>query len=502
MSVKRNNYLELGLYFVFFVLFSIIMFFSPHTVDDTFYDHLNLSNFFDILHFSAGYGNGRVFGNMLGIYLCKTRIGASIIRSLMVSLLIFFIDRILILLCNGKRMFVIISLLILTVGSKIFGQAYSWISAFSNYFSPVLITAICVYLILKHFNEEKINKILLIFVFVIGCAGQLFSENSSLNSFLIAIMLLIFCIKEKKNLYLSLAYFLSTGLGAFIMIILRQFCKDDRSPYYSVDSYHQNLNGIKDLIYRIVLNTARYLKWFSQCKGLLFVIAIVGIIIILNSNMNLLKKIISTIGLCTYPAFCMLYSWSNNFKNENAVLYYAAVSAVLFFLYFISLIIIGLSFDKKIRFTYFGIFVYSIVISAYLLILSPISSRCFFYTYCCLVVLTIFMIKQIKHIEYSMFKCLEIGVIGIIAVYFIYLIPLYININSMNNKVNSYIEYQVKNGNKTVEICNLTNTDYFHHSIASSRLGYTYYIEKAMDVEFVIIDQSEWLTKYDEQYLE
>lgn len=87
------------------------------------------------------------------------------------------------------------------------------------------------------------------------------------------------------------------------------------------------------------------------------------------------------------------------------------------------------------------------------------------------------------------FKILKSVVLGMFA----FLIPLYANIAVMNNQVNEYIDYQLKQGEKAVYVCLLTNTDYFHHSYASARLGYTYYHEEPNDVNFMLIEQGSWL---------
>ena len=90
------------------------------------------------------------------------------------------------------------------------------------------------------------------------------------------------------------------------------------------------------------------------------------------------------------------------------------------------------------------------------------------------------------------FKALNAVVVGIFA----FLIPLYANITVMNNQVNEYIDYQIEQGKKSVYICVLTNTDYFHHSYAVDRLGYDHYRKVPKDVEFVIIAQNSWLDYY------
>ena len=63
-----------GFYALFFVLFALVMYSSPHTVDDAYYDYLNITNLHKMIHFSAGYGNGRVLGNLLAIVLCKSQL--------------------------------------------------------------------------------------------------------------------------------------------------------------------------------------------------------------------------------------------------------------------------------------------------------------------------------------------------------------------------------------------------------------------------------------------
>lgn len=86
-------------YVLFFVLFAAVMYFSPHTVDDAYYDYLNLTSPYKILHFAAGYGNGRVLGNLLAVILCKSQLFAAVFRSASVCGLVYFIVR----LVNGKK---------------------------------------------------------------------------------------------------------------------------------------------------------------------------------------------------------------------------------------------------------------------------------------------------------------------------------------------------------------------------------------------------------------
>lgn len=127
-----------GFYALFFLLFALVMYFSPHTVDDAYYDYLNITNLHNMIHFSAGYGNGRVLGNLLAVVLCKSQLFSAIFRSASVCAMVYFLVR-LVDDKKGHTELLTASITVLTVGvdGLFFGEVYSWISGFSNYIPPM-----------------------------------------------------------------------------------------------------------------------------------------------------------------------------------------------------------------------------------------------------------------------------------------------------------------------------------------------------------------------------
>lgn len=496
---KRKNISSIIFYILFFIFFSIIMLLSPHSVDDTYYDYLNMTDFFDILHFSAGYGNGRVLGNLFAVYLCKSSITSAIVRGLTVTLIIYFITKITTDNDSQKKITAsIVGVALIGIGAIFFGEVYAWISAFTNYSLPILAVLICIDQI-KSYNKLSISKLTLVFLF--GFSSQLFSENSSLNNFILACSVLIFCLfKNKAKIAIAFDFAASTALGVAAMVLCRLFCNDDRS-FYSSSVYSNNIN-LKSIINAVIDNSIKYTQWLSVCKILLILLSSALIITVSKSRIKNNLKLLTGLGLILYPAYSCFYSISINNSNYFEKLYYIPflISAALIAIYFVAVIYSGFLLNSKYKGKFLFAIIFAMLTAVYLLVLSPINSRCLFYTYCVMLIAVLISGKAAFEQININIKSVQCAAYGVIAVIFAFLIPIYASITLMDNKVNNYVQNQIEPGNTTVAVCRVTNTDYFHHSYYSSRLGWIYYKNEPKDIEFEEVSIDDWLKNYCQNY--
>ena len=488
-------------YVLFFVLFAAVMYFSPHTADDAYYDYLNLTSPYKILHFAAGYGNGRVLGNLLAVILCKSQLFAAVFRSASVCGLVYFIVR----LVNDKKGYnesltASVALLTVGVGGLFFGEVFSWIAGFSNYIPPMLLTLICLCVIKERsFKTDSLwIKILTVTgLLLCGSAAQLFTESNTLNAALLSLIILLYCIFRKRDkLLYSFTYLIASGIGTGVMLYARHFVHDKDGIYETVN-YSSKIDSLSNMFTNVQDIYSKFVCWLPKFFVLYIMLSIVLLIVIYKGGGHLTKnvKAFVTFSLCAYPAYSVLASVldNGNFANSKMKYLYMAFTTLLFILYIISLLVCGSLLEKKRRFIFDFLVIFALFTSAYFTVLYPVNPRCIFYSYVVFIIAFCVVfdtaLAYVKINKNIVSKILKSGVFGMFA----FLIPLYANITVMNNQVNAYIDYQVKQGEKAVYVCPLTNTDYFHHSYASARLGYTYYHEEPNDVNFMLIEQGSWL---------
>lgn len=490
MTKKRYNVV---FYILFLVFFCVAMYFCPHSVDDTYYDYLNISGFKDALHFSAGYGNGRVLGNFLALVMCKSRLFAAVFRSSVVTAIVYYITKFV----DEKNVFVTLctGLSLVGIGGLIFGEVYSWISGFANYLPPILLTLIALNFI-KYF--EKSNKPLaVIMISLCAAAVPLFNESAALNCAFLSLAVVLYCIFKQKNKFvLALVYFVSECVGVLVMLYARKNVHDKRGIYSTVD-YSSKLDSIKSIFANAWEVYQKYVLWFPKFLLLFALISVVGILIVYQSEKSRTRfsNFIGTV-LAIYPLFLIFCSASQkaDFMAQTKLLYIAVVT-VMTFLYLFCVLMLFLYIDEKQRAAYIFSFVFAVFNVGYYLVLYPVNSRATYYTYVVFTVLLAILIKNAKLRFVPKKAVASFLLAGTVAV-FAFLIPLQINIYHMDKIQREYIEYQIEQGATNVCVSKLTYTDYYHHSYYDDRLGTVFYKDKPKDVTFQEVPIESWLGYY------
>lgn len=492
IKMNRENRINGLILILFFLGFTAVLFFAPHTVDDNYYDYLNLTRFTDILKFSAGYGNGRVLGNMLGVYLCKSRTAAAVVRSGTLTLLLYFFPK---LFDNKVKSSALLctALMIIGLGSKMFGQTYSWISCFANYLPPVLAVILCLYIIKESRTVKKPAWMSFVPVIVLGYTGQLYTENSALNNCMLAFFLLVtaFFIK-KENWKLPLAFFLSTGLGGATMLALRLFCTDERGLYKDFD-YKIETRSLAGFVFS---NFNRLSWWTSQFFVLLIILLAEVLIIIKYSDPDkpVLKKLKLPVSVCFILNTAV--SLLNYIVNNKYVRGVHFITTVCFF---ICLLLLTYYLGKEKRMKYLSILIFLYISAAYPLLLNPIAVRMYFYTYMVFISIVLLLLPELTgRLSEKALKNSSRAAGAVLCAACAAIFVIQVGIYRTNIKVNDFIAQQVSSGQSEAYLCKVTRTEYFHHSYSDVRLGRTYYRNEPFDVEFINVSTDEWEKIYEE----
>ncbi len=278
---KKNYILILNIivFVIIFLSYLYIALVSEPTVDDLTYMDLDLDSFFDGLSYCLHYGNGRLLGNLFGVYLSRIYIFQIIVKAMLPCLIIILVSR----LCDFKYKFTYFlqTIMLIILPTEIFSQVISWTSGFANYIIPVLIMLVNLNLF-KYANEENVNRYKYIFFFT-GLIGQLFVEHCTVINIAISFVLMIY-LKREKNFKVKIIYpwFISSVIGAGIMYIIPKIFSSDGL----VESYRISPTIIDENGGVFVWNIQRLIpREFFQFK-ILFTIILILLILKYILNLN------------------------------------------------------------------------------------------------------------------------------------------------------------------------------------------------------------------------
>ncbi len=280
----RNNRIILFIYAFSFLTFFIVFYLTPHNVDDVTYDYLNLTNASDIFSYCAGYGNGRILGNAIACILCKSKLLNSFFRATVITLLPALIAA-LSTRKNGSNIvaYLFSMLMILAMDSQMFGYTVVWICAFANYIVPVFITLISLLLFKNIKNKEKGNSLKMVLLFTLGFITQLFSENTTVYTVILATLLIIANKVYKMERGKAGAVYLSSSLfGAGVMLYARRFIHSELGyQFQNVNNYQkvpESISSFIDIFQKSLMGTVKYISH----NFLLFAVISICFLLLIN----------------------------------------------------------------------------------------------------------------------------------------------------------------------------------------------------------------------------
>lgn len=463
-----------------FVSFFILSLFFIWTHDD--YTTVGTYSFMEAFNESVYFGNGRFLGNFFVNLLMPYRIIDKIVRTVLIGVIVVVSA----LIVDGyrKRSLLLSYLLYVGLGAEIFKQVFVWGHGFYNYVPPISLMLLSIYLLKRYYSKEEKAYLYYAPLAILGVSQQLFAENTTTISCLIALIILAYVIHNKShNKIPAIIHFSFSLLGAGLMFLAPKLL----NVADKMDDYRK-INGLSEYISNAVNNIYDLLCILSMQTILFTVISAFLLILIIKKEIYKNKLKIVLIG-----GYLLLYPLISTIGYKNQLTKLCVAVAFVFYLILITVLIIKLKLLKSDKCAMLLVTL-SIISALQLLIVKPVGGRCLLVTYSLIVLLMLILQKKIfatisdkaiRKFYYSATAC----------VILIYSVILYnfINISQLNDIRINYINEQIAEGKRTINVINIPYEYWLIAPNETYAYGYTFNQGDKDKMYFKYIDYNEYL---------
>jgi len=420
--------------------------------------------------------NGRYLGNILVIILTRSNLIKTIIISTSIIAIIYFMYS-----CFGGKdyiFYIISSLLVLLLPMSIFSQTISWVSGFCNYIPPIVLFLIYFFIIKKEFDDNIVvyKKYQIFLMIILGICMQLFMETNTIYNCIFSVFMVIYVyVKTKRIPLIHISFMTSTLLGAFIMFSNGAYS----NIYENEDSYRSVGRSFKEIIVQIYEHYFNYMnrQLFMKSFALNCILAITILLIIKicrkNNKYNLKDYIISIVSI-SYPTYLLFTIFRIDYIDkiyEKFVYFFDGLFTVLFYIALIVTIIQYIA-DTNIKLKLLLLVASIVVLTAPLLIVNPLSPRCYLNTYIFMVMLILELLNYIileLDIEFRYINIL--GAVSLFIIGLVY-INIFIDIGKAEKSRQAIVNEQLKSKEINIIIPKLPHGQYLMNANASLRSGW------------------------------
>lgn len=436
---------------IFFVLFSIWQLWVPEALDDWRWGSevgiMRLKTWFE------GY-NGRYFGDILVIVLTRLPI---VLRSMAISGIMTAMLYLIYQLTEYKILsFLICVFFVVNIPTSLMSQTYGWVSGFSNFcVSATTILGFLLYHI-SIFKERKVSKLKTGISMINAFLGSLVLENSTVYLIVLSIaFLIIYGVQYKKLHKGMLLHLIMVGIGAFWMF--------SNSAYRMAAAHTSQGTGKEIAAFELSF------EWFASALKV-YADTIINYWIMPNHLLNIVtcglilillqkrKKKGQGLFLVLFSVFLAFYIF--NFMNlgtwKDYLAWGNAAQAVIVTTYCLALAAFSAWFitDFKDKVIVQIILWSQLILMGPLIVASPIAIRCFYVTYIFFVLyLGVLLSYSIRsgflkiskgYLNTGIMMCIFFVMIGNIGVYYF--------VHGQVNDRLQYIQTQIKQGEKKIEL--------------------------------------------------
>ena len=460
--------------------------------------------------------NGRYLGNLAIILISKFKLIKMVVMAASFYLLCYIPYR-----CSGDKRLTVLAFstfMFLCMPKVVFIQVVAWASGYTNYMLPMLVV-LGYYLIVKNVFKDAPPKYSIfssVLALVLGFMGCLFMENVTIYTVVCSIALIVYTFIKFKKVYLNhIAYFVGTVIGAYTMF--------SNSAYTTIaaggDDYRSTPTGLVELVKKVLENSRSILnQFFYQNMLALIICSVLSILLVLVAYKTLSKKV-KTLSLASVfinvISLSVLYLryktdyWRFFYRSGRDIEITTVIFAFFVVLNFLSHLVNFIVAVKGETRQEAIFFLFSIpLIIAPLLVVSPVSARCFYPPYLFLhylcVILFARLIKELNVGEAGI-KVIATSTISVIMAFLFFYVSMYGIIHHYDVKRGEYIEKQLKNGEQTIVCCRLPYEPFVHGGYPTNQLWKDRYklyfgIDGSKTVEYkVCLEFDEWAEKYDKE---
>ncbi|MBQ7100838.1 MAG: hypothetical protein IJN81_04335, partial [Clostridia bacterium] len=270
---SKDKLIIVSEYVIVFLVISLAFFFMIPQSDVFLFARATHGELSEVINHALYYGNGRLLGNIIGMFFSNyfeyAFLTVSVGLTLMIALLNEFLFN------QSKYMIIPLALIVMFPSSGMISEAYYVFPAFCNYVLPCVFFLISVICIKRITDIEKLtfpaSCFFALTIVVSGVSVCLFSENTTIIALTFSVLQLLYTFATMKKVkFLQVVYTFSVFIGAAIMYLLPKITKTS----HNMDHYR----SVEISIHRILASFAR----FSEVMiSLSLVLAILSVALIL-----------------------------------------------------------------------------------------------------------------------------------------------------------------------------------------------------------------------------
>lgn len=495
--ICEKKYSRFFLFLAVFAFTSFIMWCSPMVSDDYEFAAKEFSSAADMLSYVLHYGNGRLLGNISAITMVHFPQAAVFFKALVVTSVIFLLPAVL----GMKKIsaYILSFLLLMGINDDVFGEVYTWTSGFGNYLPPIWITLLVLYGIKIYPNvRAKLLKGLLYgVVFMLGAAGQLFVEHTTLINILLSVILAVKELRSEKKERAVICCVWAAGalLGAAAMFAIPKvfYMEHNRSEGYR--SIH--MNSLMAMIFSAAKNTMRFSVGYLGIMGA--VLCLGGLLTIWLTVERRSKKWnqrffwICAVSLI-YQLVSVLAS-AEKWHGQLAVLHHILSTVMVIPPLFVWMLAAFRLESKKLRYGVLCILALAFVSLCVLLPVSPVPARVIYQSYIFVAAAFLLTAREVSgklpaHVRQFISKGLGAAmlVLGLV------LGCVFLNIRNMVQLREQHIAAAMEQGAEAVEIFRIPYDYIFWEN--EMGMDYRYRYQERGDLQLEVIDFDCWCSRY------
>lgn len=456
--------------------------------------------------------DGRYLGNLLVIAITRSEVLRVILMMVIMSAIILLCYKIVN--KNNKVLFVLSALLFFAMPRAMFASAYVWYSGFANYATSILAILIYIYLLKDLFTEKetKFTKISIIPLFILAYLGGLLMEYVTIYQICLGIFVIIYIYKRFNKVYPSnIAYLIGAILGAATMFSNSGY----RDIVNNQDSYRHVPRSTSGVISNIINSyfTDIYKGGALNNVWINLIIGICAFIVIykyikskrdnIGRGMIIFSSLIQLI-LISFPIYSLIKflnpSWEILLKYTK---YFEGLYSFLFYIAIFLFLCIYIT-EKALKGKLIFLFLSIIILIGPLLVVNPISPRCFSAVYIVFVLIGNELLNYLITFSANSMDIKNILtkiILFILLVDMGYLLNIYANIHMEYNRKMNYIYSQVEKKATSIEIPEYRYENYLWRGTPLNdktwRHRFRVYYGIPSNISLKSISFSEWHEKYD-----
>ncbi|MDN6572144.1 MAG: hypothetical protein L0L22_14245, partial [Staphylococcus equorum] len=333
---------------------------------------------------------------------------------------------------NHKITYIFCFLLILLIPVSFYSQTYGWLAGFANYNTSTFFFLWLIFLVKKN----KVTFLSLTAIFILSMLTQLFIENISISSILIAIIGLAIAVFFKESILPYLSWLLGAISGAIIM--------------FSNSAYHieGNMRGFSNAdvhTFSVRLLTDWTELYVKQNALLLVLFSIVMYLLIENKNLGIFIFFFFPSGY-----FALRYLMNITWRQQSMFALVIELLLILIFLATLAITIGKSSIPLSGKRHFFSYITISLLLVAPFLIVTPYGPRNILTSFVFLGLALFELISYIKiNLESQLVKKISLLFIFCISIFFIGMHGL--NKYEENQRI-AQLKQDVALGQKEVEL--------------------------------------------------